>query len=162
MAGKDKAPCKVAEALYIGPIGAAKNLKALRKRGITHILNASPIVPCYFIDNPEGAFSYHHVPLFDDVSVDISVHIEEANNFIEAGRQAGGVLVHCYAGQSRSAAFIIAYLIGRQGMSLLDAWDAVRCCRPSARPNSGFLRQLAEYERSLSIDVADKTVFDDT
>ena len=33
--------------------------------------------------------------------------------------------MHCYAGQSRSAAFVIAYLIGRQGMSLVEAWGAV-------------------------------------
>jgi len=150
LAGKDKTPCRVADGLYIGAIGAARNLKALRKRGITHILNASPIVPCYFRDNPEGAFQYLTIPIYDDASVDISGHLEEANAFIEAGRKTGGVLVHCYAGQSRSAAFIMAYLISRQGMSLVDAWEAVRAARPGAQPNSGFLHQLAEYERSFS------------
>ena len=63
---RPSAPCRVAEGLYVGGAAAARNLKALRKRGITHIINASPSLPCYFKDNPEGSFTYLVVPLFDD------------------------------------------------------------------------------------------------
>ena len=158
MAGKDKSPCQVLEGLFIGPIGAARNLKALRKRGITHILNVSPIVPCYFRDNPEGAFTYHLVPIYDDSSVDLLPHLEEAVDFIAAGRKAGGVLVHCYAGQSRSASFVIAYLLAKEHMSLAQAWTTVRKARPCVHPNQGFLRQLAEYEQSLLLTTPTKTM----
>jgi hypothetical protein len=64
-AKKDALPACVAPGLFIGGAGAARNLKALRKRGITHIVNAAPCVPCHFRDNPEG-FQYWTVPLFDD------------------------------------------------------------------------------------------------
>ena len=150
MSGKDKSPCQVLPGLFIGPIGAARNLKALRKCGITHILNVSPVVPCYFKDNPEGAFTYHLVPIYDDAAVDLLPHLQEAVDFIAGGREAGGVLVHCYAGQSRSASFIIAYLIAREGMSMAEAWAAVRKGRPCVQPNQGFLKQLAEFEASLN------------
>lgn len=30
-----------------GSIGAARNLEALRGCGVTHVVNASPIVPCF-------------------------------------------------------------------------------------------------------------------
>ena len=63
---KDALPCRVADGLFIGAAGAARNLKALRKRGITHVVNASPSVPCYFKDNPEGCFRYLALQLFDD------------------------------------------------------------------------------------------------
>jgi Dual specificity phosphatase, catalytic domain len=149
LAGKDKSPCQVLPGLFIGPIGAARNLKALRKRGITHIFNVSPIVPCYFRDNPEGAFTYHLVPIYDDASVDLLPHLEAAVEFIATGRKSGGVLVHCYAGQSRSASFVIAYLMAKEHMSLPEAWAAVRKARPCVQPNQGFLRQLAEYEQSV-------------
>ena len=62
----DSLPARVAPGLFIGAAGAARNLKALRKRGITHIVNAAPAVPCHFRDNPEGAFEYLALPLFDD------------------------------------------------------------------------------------------------
>lgn len=152
MAGKDKAPCKVAHRLYIGPIGAARNLKALRKAGITHILNATAVVPCFFRERPVGAFSYLHVPIFDEASTELLPHLEEANAFVAAGRRAGGVLVHCYAGQSRSAAFVIAHLVAHEGADLLTAWSTVRKARPCAAPNAGFMKQLALYARSLGRD----------
>ncbi|GAB4815524.1 hypothetical protein N2152v2_002570, partial [Parachlorella kessleri] len=95
LAGKDKYPCKVAPGLYIGPVGAARNLKALQKAGITHILNASPALPCFFAEH--GSFKYLVADLFDDAAADLLAHVDAANRFIAEGREAGGVLVHCYA-----------------------------------------------------------------
>lgn len=151
----DSRPCKVADGLYVGGIGAARNLKALRKAGITHVVNASPVVPCFFRDNPEGAFEYLVVPLYDDASADMLAHVEQVNAFIDEGRRHGRVLVHCFAGQSRSAALAIAYLMATQRLGLLDAWAAARRARPCARPNAGFLSQLARYGRALGLEGAD-------
>ncbi len=162
MAGKDKSPVQILQDLFLGPIGAARNLKALRKRGITHILNVSPVVPCYFRDNPEGAFTYHVVPIYDDDSVDLMPHLDEAVEFIATGRKAGGVLVHCYAGQSRSASFVIAYLVAKEGMSLPEAWATVRKARPCVQPNQGFLRQLAEFEQSVLSNTPRKDICEES
>lgn len=82
---------------------------------------------------------------------DLLPHIEASNAFIAGARARGGaVLVHCYAGQSRSAALVIAYLMQSQGMGLMDAWALTRAARPCAQPNSGFLRQLALYGKRLA------------
>eukprot|EP00887_Chlorella_sp_A99_P003464 scaffold7.g3464.t1 len=129
----DSRPCKVADGLYVGGIGAARNLKALRKAGITHVV----------------------VPLYDDASADMLAHVEQVNAFIDEGRRHGRVLVHCFAGQSRSAALAIAYLMATQRLGLLDAWAAARRARPCARPNAGFLSQLARYGRALGLEGAD-------
>ena len=53
------------------------------------------------------------------------------------GRRKGGVLVHCYAGQSRSVALMLAYLCSALHMRLADAFQLVLHARPSACPNSG-------------------------
>lgn len=139
--------------LYPGSAAAARNLKALRKRGVTHILNASPVVPCYFQQRPptdDGPhFSYLTIPLFDDPAADLLVHLPQAIAFINEGRAAGGVLVHCFAGQSRSAALIMAYMMESYRLDLAEAWQTVRNARPCALPNPGFLRQLAEYQTQL-------------
>lgn len=61
------------------------------------------------------------------------------------------MLVHCYAGQSRSAALVIAHMLASTpGLGLMEAWAAVRAARPCARPNPGFLRQLAAYAKALA------------
>ena len=46
----------------------------------------------------------------------------------------------------RSAAIVLAYLLVREQMALLDAWRLVRGKRKVARPNSGFAAQLIELE----------------
>lgn len=203
----DALPACVADGLYLGGAGAARNLKALRKRGITHIVNASPTVPCHFRDNPEGAFEYLALQLFDDPDAggcwrwaaagagplaaaagagrcsgpahlrpstahlqptplyprrprplaDLLPHIEACNAFIAAARARGAaVLVHCYAGQSRSAALVVAHLMSSRGLGLLDAWALARRARPCAQPNPGFLRQLGDYAQRLQAAAGDE------
>lgn len=61
--------------------------------------------------------------------------------------RGGRTLVHCLAGVSRSAAMVLGYLVKHRNMPLADAFALVRAARPTARPNSGFFRQLIDWER---------------
>jgi protein-tyrosine phosphatase len=63
------------------------------------------------------------------------------------------VLVHCAAGVSRSASFVIAYLMRVEKMKYVDAYQSVKTKRQIIRPNSGFVKQLREYERGLAVGV---------
>ncbi|RMZ57025.1 hypothetical protein APUTEX25_002257 [Auxenochlorella protothecoides] len=148
-AKQDRMPCRVLKGLYVGGIGAARNLRAMRKAGITHVVNASPVVPCFFRDAPEGAVTYLTIPLFDDEEADLLSALPDVVDFIAAARaQGGGVLVHCYAGQSRSVALAIGYLLRTQpGLGVQAALELVRRTRPCARPNAGFMKQLEQLER---------------
>lgn len=74
------------------------------------------------------------------------MHFEPIAAFIDRGRASGGVLVHCYAGVSRSATLVAAYLILRRGMTLQEALDTLRAARPTVQPNPGFLAQLRALE----------------
>lgn len=44
---------------------------------------------------------------------------------------------------------IIAYLMKRLQMSLSQAFSLVKSKRPQVAPNSGFMAQLRDYEKSL-------------
>ncbi len=66
----------------------------------------------------------------------------------------GAVFVHCYAGQSRSVAFAMAYMMGVQGYSLDAAWQRIKAARPTAHPNRGFVVQLREYARQIGVSDA--------
>ena len=61
-----------------GSLGAARNLEGLRKRNVTHIVNASPIVPCFF----RGHFRYKALPVYDDAEEDIARFFADATRFI--------------------------------------------------------------------------------
>jgi len=66
-------------------------------------------------------------------------------------KEKGTILVHCMAGQSRSASMIIAYLVQKKKMALSDAIAMVRKVRPSIMPNPGFMMQLQEFENAQLI-----------
>eukprot|EP01067_Filipodium_phascolosomae_P007161 Filipodium_phascolosomae@DN5663_c0_g1_i1.p1 len=70
----------------------------------------------------------------------------EALHFMHTAINGGGrVLVHCFAGRSRSVSIIVAYLILSKRMTLKQAFETVLAVRPEALPNSGFLLQLSEF-----------------
>ncbi|KAJ8286133.1 hypothetical protein GJAV_G00034910 [Gymnothorax javanicus] len=60
----------------------------------------------------------------------------------------GKILVHCAVGVSRSATLVLAYLMIREHMTLVDAIKTVND-RRGIIPNRGFLRQLLQLDRTL-------------
>jgi hypothetical protein len=61
----------------------------------------------------------------------------------KARKQA--VLIACGAGISRSSAFVVAVLKEVEGLSLLDAFRAVRQHHPEARPHPAIWESLCAY-----------------
>ena len=59
------------------------------------------------------------------------------------------VLLHCYAGKSRSVTFIIAYMMKYMNYDLLTAYNYIKKLR-NIYPNIGFINQLIRYEKELS------------
>jgi len=59
------------------------------------------------------------------------------------------ILVHCFAGRSRSVAIILAYLMYKLRIPLSVALLHVRQFRASANPNIGFINQLKAFENEL-------------
>lgn len=59
------------------------------------------------------------------------------------------VLVHCNLGISRSTTLILSYLMKTFNATLLEAFKYLRHRRPIICPNSGFLKQLIDFEYDL-------------
>lgn len=92
---------------------------------------------------------YFFVFIDDHESEPIHLEFKGCIDFIS--KTEGSVLVHCMAGISRSATIVIAYLMSENQMSFSDAYAYVKKRRSIVRPNSGFLRQLREFELDLKI-----------
>lgn len=150
-------PCRVADGLFIGGVGAARDLEALEALGVTHVVNASPIVPCFH----RKRLRYRSIVVYDDEQDDIAQHFAATSAFIAKGRRRGGVLVHCYAGQSRSSTLIMAYLIERQRLRLHEALLLVKAARPCACPNGGFMRQLDIFDAAVHNPALDAPATDE-
>ncbi|KAL5154762.1 Dual specificity protein phosphatase 12 [Glycine soja] len=86
------------------------------------------------------------VPLRDTEKEDLLDYLEACIDFIDRGRKEGSVLVHCFAGVSRSAAVITAYLMRTERLSVEDALESLRQSCEFVCPNDGFLEQLKMFE----------------
>lgn len=60
------------------------------------------------------------------------------------------MFVHCYAGVSRSATVVLAYLMKEQGLTLSAAFKFVKA-RRFILPNDGFKAQLRKFEEELRL-----------
>ncbi|XP_061345511.1 dual specificity protein phosphatase 1-like isoform X2 [Gastrolobium bilobum] len=143
---QDNTPCKIDEGLFLGSVGTAANKDALKNLNVTHILTvAGKLEPAH-----PGDFVYKIIDVADREDVNLKQHFSECFDFInEAKRRGGGVLVHCFAGRSRSVTIVVAYLMKNRGMSLSEALQRVKIKRPIAAPNPGFVHQLEDFEKSL-------------
>jgi len=119
--------------------------QALKNHNVTHILNVTAEVADSF---PPDKFVYKRIAISDMPSTRILDHFDDAFQFIDAGRRKGGcVLVHCYYGNSRSASFVIGYLMRSERMRYCDALEYLQLLRPDVHPNDGFQRQLKEFDQ---------------
>jgi protein-tyrosine phosphatase len=98
--------------------------------------------------------------VYDAPNENLMPHWPKAIEFIRDGINKGGnVLVHCYAGISRSSSTVIAYLMVEKKVTFYNAATYVRKKRAIIYPNIGFQRQLIKLEKVLqkSSEMDDKS-----
>ncbi|XP_047321676.1 dual specificity protein phosphatase 12-like isoform X2 [Impatiens glandulifera] len=86
------------------------------------------------------------VPLRDTENENLLDYLNVCLDFIDKSRKEGSVLVHCFAGVSRSAAIMTAYLMRTEQLSQEDALESLRQSCEFVCPNDGFLDQLKMFE----------------
>ncbi|KAF2069722.1 hypothetical protein CYY_008963 [Polysphondylium violaceum] len=129
---------------YLGSVPAV-NRSNLDDHGITHIVS----VLNGFKPKWTNMYKYLHIDIIDTPSAELYQYFEKTFEFIEKGRQEGNVLVHCFAGISRSATVVVAYIMRKLKISLEDALGLVTDARPIVCPNEGFMKQLQKYEAEI-------------
>ncbi|KAK0137543.1 Dual specificity protein phosphatase 26 [Merluccius polli] len=136
--------------LYIGDQHGAENLADLSMHRITHVLNAAQCRRHGGADLYKGMnIAYMGIEARDSCDFDMSTNFQSAANFIHGALSRGGrVLVHCHVGVSRSATLVLAYLMLKQKLTLVEAICAVKDHR-GVVPNRGFLRQLIQLDGQL-------------
>ncbi|CAL5420594.1 unnamed protein product [Camellia sinensis] len=94
------------------------------------------------------------VPLRDTENENLLDYLGMCLDFVDKSRKEGSVLVHCFAGVSRSAAIITAYLMRTEQLSQEDALESLQKSCEFVCPNDGFLEQSDSYNRREGIDTS--------
>merc|ERR1719483_369026 len=139
---------KVHPGIIIGNGETVCDISYLKSVGVTHVLNTAEqhvmVNPAKYANHGIKYYGFH----VDDLpQCDISRYFHRTTDFIHSAVGGGGlVVVNCYMGLSRSASCVLAYLITKQDMSLIQALDHIKRSR-AVRPNEGFLQQLRVVDR---------------
>lgn len=106
------------------------------------------------VEGPEKEAAKSKLPKFspDECAGDAKKDFELVNNAIDSAKASGGsALVHCYASTSRAPAFILAYIMKDQRITLVEAIRQMRSKWDATWPNDSFVNQLLEYEKELGL-----------
>ena len=131
--------------IWIGDISSASDKDQLEKNNIKAILTVADGTNLHYPAEYEHAV----IKADDYINFDLSKHFETSNQFIDNALQKTNVLVHCFAGISRSSTCVIAYLMKKNGQDAESAYKLVKSKRREISPNRGFVRCLHLYEGYL-------------
>ncbi|KAG2239633.1 hypothetical protein Bca52824_091591 [Brassica carinata] len=122
-AANTEKPSMIQDNLFIGGGLAARSVYTLQHLGITHIL-------C-LCANEIGQSDTQYPDLFKYKN--FSQITDDEDSKIE--------------GRSRSATVVLAYLMLRKNLTLLEAWSKLRKVHRRAQPNDGFARILVNIDK---------------
>jgi hypothetical protein len=135
--------CIIENKLHLGNIRSSYLKDDLKKLGITHILMVGYYMTPIFPDE----FTYGNIECDDNQHENILQYLIEGIKFIDSSEVC---YCHCQIGKSRSAAFVMAYVMYKFKMHFSKAFDFVRQKRPIAFPNEGFQCQLEDLDIIMS------------
>ena len=129
--------------LFLGNMDNAKSIEFITNNSIKKIINVTVDVENYF-DN----INYLNIRVDDSKNVQLNIYFNRIFNFINDNKEVN-ILIHCRQGKSRSASFVIAYLMYQYKMNLITAYNHVKNIRHIIQPNIHFMNQLINYEKEL-------------
>ncbi len=145
-----KVMTRLASHVYIGNYKDAENIPALRRSGITHVLNCAAFRVQSHSPYPPGSgiVGYLEFQADDSPTYNMMQHFQQAKMFIDDAKYKGGkVLVHCAMGINRSGLICAAYLMLDKNATLLEVIKYLRHKRQIVLANRSFRKQLVVFAR---------------
>jgi hypothetical protein len=160
---EEATPHKIDDGLFLGNLADARTVPLLKKCNITHVLNMTEwdddkgtCLRCSKMINIGHLFygkhyqelkKYMGIEAWDVENYPMFKHFEETYEFIETAISNGhNVLVHCFAGVSRSSTVVAYYLMKKKKWGAHKALHHMQQKRRVVCPNPGFLMQLLLHD----------------
>ncbi|GME81423.1 unnamed protein product [Ambrosiozyma monospora] len=154
----------------IDPLLQADHEVLSKTYGITHILT---VMKQALPDHYKANYTTMQIPIDDSPNEVLFTYFKQSNDFISSAlfgntfdelisdsenkddalqqikrtKHQGKILIHCSAGQSRSASFLIAFLMKFYQMNYKTAKYAISRSKPDIQPNESFKSQLLLYKK---------------
>ncbi|CAD8088871.1 unnamed protein product [Paramecium sonneborni] len=137
------APLNGCGGIYLGNLNAAKDAQLLSQYNIGAVLQV--------LDQSIPVTNAQKLWIMAEDSEDFPLHkyFEQGIKFIENQTKKTNVLVHCYAGISRSAAILAAYLMQKYNWTINQALIHLQSKRKIVSPNPGFMLQLQDFQTKI-------------
>lgn len=142
---------EIVPGLWLGPWAAAKDQSFITKN-ISHVfIVRSPEEEKFIKAKFPESIRYQVLECRDHSFENLIRFFPRVMTYVdEVLKQSGNLLVHGNAGMSRSATFVIAYIMSTFKLSYKEAHKYVLTRRPCISLADGFQIQLKEYETILA------------
>ena len=145
-------PTKIIDNLYLGSAYNAASFYKLKNNNIKLIINVTNSISKYYPDD----FQYLKYELEDNNNDSISEFLIDSYINIkrfQKNNPESNILVHCFAGASRSASIILYYLVienrkNNINYSLEDALDYLKEKRIIINPTQKFINELKNIKNN--------------
>jgi protein-tyrosine phosphatase len=133
---------QITDQIWVGSYGDASSEQYLSERRITHVITCSDEFPSSVI-RPG-----YRIPIVDDVadSKTQKYFLEAASVLDRWIREDNKIMVHCFAGMSRSVSVVITYFIVYKGWSFDLAYSHLKQRRHQTKIHPDFIPILKEIE----------------
>lgn len=137
---------EITDQIWVGSYGDATNDVILSERKITHVITCADEFPSSIIR------SGYRIPIVDDVAdVKTKKYFLEAASVLDRWvREGNKIMVHCFAGMSRSVSVVITYFMVYKGWSYDVAYMHLKQRRFQTNPHRDFIPILKEIELSIN------------
>jgi atypical dual specificity phosphatase len=133
---------EITEQIYVGSYGDAASEQYLSDRGITHVITCADEFPSSLL-RPG-----YKIQIVDDVADEKTkkYFLEAASVLDRWVREGNKIMVHCFAGMSRSVSVVITYFMMYKGWSFDLAHSHLKQRRYQTKIHPGFIPILLEIE----------------
>lgn len=130
--------------IYLSDWNQSVNKTELQDKKIKHVINISGYDKTQKEQNLYRSLGIksHWLHAIDKPSFDILPMIKKSKIILDGIPSTENILIHCWAGVSRSATLVIARIMDKKNMDVDSAINFVRSKSCVINPNSGFLKTL--------------------